>query len=436
MTIVNREPGSRRPLVMASMSVVALTALAVWLAFAILRPTPPHSVAMATDPEGSFNAELGKRYRELLARDGIDLRIIPSAGAVESVVRLRDPKSGIGIAIISGGITSRQESPELVSLGTLFYEPLWLFSRADLSAKRDSLRGLRIAVDQEGSAANKLSVEFLAREGIIDKKSATLLPLTPKESAKKLLDGEIDAAVVLDAWRSPVVQDFFAIKDIKLTNIRRADAFVALYPFLNKLVLPAGVANLMENRPPSDVLLLAPKASLVVRSDLHPAIQYLLLEAATQIHSEPDVFHTEGRFPAAEPNGFPLSGYAHQYYKTGSPFLQRHLPFWLAVLAQQLLVLLIPVLGFVYPVLRFSPLVYSWVQRRRVYRLYSELKMLEDGVAAATNNQDSESFIRQLDQLEDRTSRLSLPMSFRPLQYALRSHIDVVRHRLQKLTNP
>lgn len=414
---------------------VAFTTLLIWLAFAILRPTPPHSVTMSTGPEGSYNAELGKRYRELLARNGIDLRLTSSAGAVASAARLQDPKSGISVAIIPGGITDRRDSPGLVSLGTLYYEPLWLFSRGDPLQKLESLEGLRIAVGPEGSGARKLSLEFLARVGIIDQKSVTLLPFAAQESAEKLHRGEIDAAVLLDAWESPVVHDFFAIKDIRLANIRRADAFVALYPFLNKLVLPAGLADMIENRPPTDVQLLAPKASLVVRSDLHPAIQYLLLEAATQIHSEPGVFRSAGQFPAPESTGIPLSTHARQFYKTGSPFLQRHLPFWLAVFVQQLLVLLVPVFGFLYPLMRFSPVIYGWAQRRRIYSLYSELKTLEDGLTS-DRAQQSESFIERLDGLEDRASRLSLPKSYRPLLYELRLHISVVRQRISKSAIP
>jgi TRAP-type uncharacterized transport system substrate-binding protein len=432
MAIPNREPRLQRYLVIVSMVVAAFTALAIWLTFAILRPTPPHSVTMATGPDGSFNAELGKRYREIFARDGIDLRLTPTAGAVESVARLNDSKSDVSIAIISGGITNRQDSPRLVSLGTLFYEPLWLFLRGDLPEKANSLQGLRIASGPEGSGARKLAIEFLARVGIIDQKSTTLLPLTPQESAEKLLHGEIDAAVLLDAWESSVVHDFFAIRDAKLANIRRADAFVALYPFLSKLVLPAGLASMIENRPPTDVVLLAPKASLVVRSDLHPAIQYLLLEAATQIHSEPGVFRSAGQFPAPESMGLPLSTDARQFYKAGAPFLQRHLPFWLAVLVQQMLVLLIPVLGFVYPLFRFSPAIYGWAQRRRIYSLYSELKTLEDGLTSGSARPETENVIERLDGLEDRASRLSLPRSYRPLLYDLRSHISMVRQKAGK----
>ena len=131
---------------------------------------------------------------------------------------------------------------------------------------------------------------------MIDRKSATLLSLTPSESAQKLIHGEIDVAIFLDAWESPAVQQLLKSKNVNLVSISRADAFAALYPYLNKLVLPAGVVDMAEPRPPKDVLLIASKSSLVVRNDLHPAIQYLLLQAADEIHSMPGMFHTADQF--------------------------------------------------------------------------------------------------------------------------------------------
>jgi hypothetical protein len=348
------------------------------------------------------------------------------------VALLQNPKSGVGIAIIPGGITNQESSPQLVSLGTLYYEPLWVFSHGVLLRRHEGLRGLRISVGPEGSGSRALSLEFLTRVGILDEKSTGLLALTPGESAQKLMAGELDVAVLLDVWESPLVRQLLTAKDVNVESIARADAFVALYPYLHKIVLPAGVADMAENRPPTDVQLLATKASLVVRNDLHPAIQYLLLQAATQIHSAPGMFHVAGQFPAPEMIDLPISAHAFQFYKTGTPFLQRHLPFWLAVLANQLLVLLIPLLGVVYPLLRFAPALYGWVERRRVYRLYSELKALEDDLLTDTSGRNEKEFIERLDRLDDRASRLSVPTSFRPLVYVLRSHVAMVREHVQK----
>jgi TRAP-type uncharacterized transport system substrate-binding protein len=428
-----RPPGWKRYLFVVGCSVVAVTGALIWLAFTVLQPTPPHTVMMATGPEDSTTSAAGKRYREFLARDGIDLRLLPTAGAVADVALLRDPKSGVSIAILPSGVTNQQESPDLVSLGTLFYEPLWVFYRGQSGNQRGILLGRRIAIGQEGSGAHALSLEFLARAGIIHQQTATLLPLSSQESVEKLVHGEIDAAVLLDAWDSPHVRRLLATDGIQLASIARADAFIALYPFLSKVVLPAGVADLVRNRPPEDVVLLAPKASLVVRNDLHPAIVYLLLDAATELHSEPGMFQKAGQFPAPESIELPLGRHAVQFYKTGPPFLQRHLPFWLAVLVQQLLVLLIPAIGLLYPLLRYAPAVYSWAMRHRVYRLYEELALLEAEISSAGGDQyGKDGLIERLDRLEDRASHFRVPTAFEPLLYTLRSHIGLVRRRLER----
>jgi TRAP-type uncharacterized transport system substrate-binding protein len=427
----NRLPG-RLGSSIAVLGLVVLIALATRLVFVLLRPVPPRTVAMAMYPEGSLNAELVKRYRDALARNGIDLQLVSLAGAVESVARLRDAKSGVSIAFIPGGITTSQDAPELVSLGTVFYQPLWVFSRGRPLQSDRRLRGLRVSVGPEGSSSRAICVQLLVRVGMIDQKSAVLLSLTPSESAQKLIQGEIDMAVFLDAWESPAVQQLLSSKDVSLESISRADAFVSLYPYLNKLVLPAGVVDMASPRPPTDVLLVAPKASLVVRKDLHPAIQYLLLEAADEIHSKPGMFHSADQFPAAEAIDLPLSPYAREFYKTGPPFLQRHLPFWLAVLVAEVLVLLIPFLAILYPLFRFAPTIYDWVEKRRVYRLYSELKSLEDEMLFTAPSGIRQDFLERLDRLRDRASRLSVPTAFRPLVYSLRLHIDMVREEARK----
>jgi TRAP-type uncharacterized transport system substrate-binding protein len=423
--------GRLRPLI-ALFGLVSLIIFGVWVALAFLRPIPQRSVVMAVYPEGSLNAEIAKRYREILARNGIDLQLQQSAGAVESVDRLRDPKSATSIALIPAGITTEQDSPGLVSLGTLFYQPLWVFSRDHLLEKHRQARGLRISIGPEGSSSRALSLKLLGSAGIIDAKSATLLSLTPSGSAQKLIHGDIDVAVFLDGWESPAVQQLLKAKNVNLESMHRADAFVALYPYLNKLVLPAGVVDMAEPRPQTDVSLIGTKSSLVVRSGLHPAIQYLLLEAAAEIHSTPGMFHTAGQFPAAESIDLPLSPQAREFYKEGTPFLQRHLSFWLAVFLEQPIVWIISLLAILFPLLRLAPTFYAWVERRRVYRLYSELKRVEDEMSFPTFHRNRRDLIERLDRLKDRAMRLSVPTSFKPLVYALRLHIDMVRQEAQK----
>jgi TRAP-type uncharacterized transport system substrate-binding protein len=106
----------------------------------------------------------------------------------------------------------------------------------------------------------------------IDSIIGELSGFAPQVAAEKLITGDIDAAFIVAAWESPVVQSLLNANGIEPSSFKRADALVAIYPFLHKLVLPAGVVDLLMNRPPADVVLLAPKASLAVRADLHPAL--------------------------------------------------------------------------------------------------------------------------------------------------------------------
>jgi hypothetical protein len=338
----------------------------------------------------------------------------------------------VSVAFSQAGTATAEDAQALASLGTVFYEPLWLFHRGlDANRAYAALRGKRVSIGPEGSGTRALVLPTLALGGI-DLRSPDLLPLAPGESAEKLVRGEIDAAVIVTSWESPVVRQLLVTPGVELASFPRADAHLALNPYLNKLVLPAGVGDLGRNIPPADVVLVAPKASLVVRRDLHPAIQYLLFDAAVEIHSPPGLFHRAGEFPAAEAIDLPLSEDARQFYKSGRPFLQRYLPFWLAVLAGRLLVVLVPVVGVLYPVVRSLPALYGWTVRRRIFRLYGELKVVEIELEARTAAGSAEGLLARLDDLDERASRLRVSRGQAWLAYTLRHHIRLVRERLQK----
>ncbi len=417
-----------RPWTAVLVAAVLVAAALAWL-LALQRPMPPRTLVMATGPEGGAYAQLGPRYREILARAGITLRLLPTAGALENLARLRDARSGVSVAFVQAGATTAPDSPDLASLGSVFYEPFWVFFRGPAQGPRlQDLRGKRASLGPEGSGTRMLALRLLALDGI-DTNSLTLFSLAPEEAAQKLLRGDIDAAAMLTSWDAPVVRQLLANPEVVLASFARADAFIALQPYLNKLVLPAGVGDLARNLPPADVVLLAPKASLVVRRDLHPALQFLLLEAASEIHTAPDVFQKAGQFPAPEGIDVPLSEDARHFYKSGRPWLQRHLPFWLAVLGEHLVVLLIPFAGVVYPMLRFLPPLYAWSMRRRIVRLYGELKLLEMEAEGASG--EASALLVRLDELERRANRLRIPGPFAPLLYTFRHHLSLVRERLQ-----
>lgn len=399
---------------------------ALWWMLALMRPLPPRVVVMSTGPAGSAFPGFAERYRTAFARVGIELQLRPTAGSVENLALLGDPRSDVSVGFVEGGLADPERDRDLVSLGTLFYEPLWIFVRStEERPKLPDFVGKRFSSGAEGSSTRAFAQRLLALNGITS--DVPLLAYSPQEAADRLLAGDLTGATFMTSWDSPVIRQLSAAPEVRLLGFPRADAYVALYPYFTKLVVPMGVGNMASNLPPTDVQLISAKATLVVRKDLHPAIQYLLLDAATQIHGGPGIFQKAGQFPAAEAIDLPLSDHARTFYTSGRPFLQRYLPFWLAVLAGQLLVLLIPVVGVLYPLLRLAPVLYAWSMRRRIFRLYGELTLLENDLE---KGRPAEELRPRLDRLEQRANHIHVPTAFRQLQYTLRDHIGLVRQRL------
>ncbi len=419
------------PAVTITVTVVAIVIAAIVL----LRNMPPRMIVMATGSKGGTFYDVGERYRAALASAGVEVRLVPTAGSAENLALLLDPHSGVSVGLVQSGTIGAEASSKLESLGTVFYEPLWLFHKPGLRNDKGvvDLRGRRISVGPVGSGGRALSLELLKRNGI-DGQVSELLALPPEAAAEKLLAGEIDAAATLNAWEAPIVQKLITDEHIELFSFAaRADAYVALYPFLNKVVVPRGVGDLVKDLPPTDVILFAPKASLVVHKDLHPALQYLLLDAAVRIHSRPGIFQHANQFPAAESIDLPLSREALQFYKSGRPFLHNYLPFWVAELFGALILLLIPILGVIYPLIRFLPSLYSWLMRSKIARIYGELRFLEDEIMEARRTgRDISAMVAQFDRLEEQANHLRIPVTYASMLYELRDHIDVVRERLQK----
>jgi len=407
-----------------------LIAVALVVTVVLMAPLPPRTVVMATGAQGGAYAEAARRYQAALARNGVRLELRETRGSAENLELLRDPKSGVSVALAQGGLTSAKESPAVRSLGTVFYEPVWVFLRGTQLPQPGS-RGFegRAAIGQQGSGTRALAEELFAGLGQ-DMSLIEPVDMTAAEAGEALLRGELDLAVIVSGWEAPIVRRLLTAPGITTLSATRADAQVALHPYLSKLVLPRGVGDLASDRPPENVQLLAAKASLLVRKDLHPAIQYLLLDAASMTHGAAGIFNRAGQFPAAEPTDLPLSQTALQYFRSGLPWLQRNLPFWLASIASQLLVLLIPLVGVIYPIFRLLPALFDWSMRRRIFHLYGELKFLEAEIDELGTRHAGPELHARLEQLEQRANHMHVPQAFTHMVYTLRLHIGMVRKRI------
>lgn len=407
------------------------------VAYQFVEPAPPRHVVMTSGGESGAYYHFAKRYAAILARDGITLEVLKSEGSVQNLERLKRGEAQIGF--IQGGVIETPEvgdldgEPEhfgLVSLGSMFYEPVWVFYRGETIDRLSQLRGKRIAIGQEGSGIRQLAQRLL-QDNEVDFKSNTF-PISGLDAAEKLQQGRIDAAFIIAAEHAPVVQVLLRSPGVKLMNFSQSFAYERRYPFLTRLTMPKGVADLVRDFPPEDTRVLAPTASLVVSEDLHPAVQNLLLQAARQVHGKPGFFQATNEFPAYMDAMLPLSSEAERFFKAGPPFLQRYLPFWLAVLVDRMFVLLLPVIALLIPLLRIAPAIYSWRVRSKVFRSYGELKFLEDDLKNHFDRAKLTEYRRRLDALDEEAAELHVPLGFTDLVYTLREHVNLVRRILDR----
>lgn len=396
---------------------------------AFWRPGPPDRVVMSTGAEDGAYHAFALRYRAALARAGVELVLQPSAGAVQNLERLRDPASSVSVALVQGGLAEPEAVSGLVSLGAVAYEPVWVFHRAGLRLERfGDLAAARVAAGTPGSGTRRLAEQLFQRHGV-DPASASLLPLSGLKAADALERGEADAAFIVSAPEGAAVRRLLAAQGIELWSMRHAEAYVRQFPVLTRIEIPEGAADLRDTLPRRAVTLVSVKANLVAREDLHPVLVDLLLDAAREVHSAGGVIQRPGEFPSLDAAEYPASAEAERYYKRGPSALRRYLPFWTVVWIERFIFFGLPLLAVGIPLARLTPAVYSWAIRRRIYRWYDQLVLVERAVGAGHGNRDE--LLARLAQIESRINRLRIPPAYGSEAYTLRTHIELVRRRLE-----
>jgi TRAP transporter TAXI family solute receptor len=404
----------------ALLAISAVVALHFWL------PAPPTHVTMSTGAPGGAYEVFAERYRQRLAAQGITLELLPSGGSVENLQRLR--RGEVDVAIVQSGLPPADGDERLRSLGHLFLEPVWLFtSSARPVVNLRDLAGRRVAVGSPGSGTHTVALAALKLYGL-DAPPTQVREIGGEDAAQALRDREVDAAFYVAAPDSPVIASLLRDPSLQLVNVVRAEAWVRRLPYLHRIVLPIGVIDPVADLPPREVTMVATTAVLVADKALHPVIVDLLVDAAKHIHREGNVLNAPGEFPNAREADWPLSPDAQRYYREGPGLLRRWLPLWTAVWVHRLLFVGIPLLALLGPILHFAPIVWRWQMRRRIYRWYGELKMIEH--VAREGGGDTPRLLERLDAIDERLKRLRLPNAFTSELYHLRTHVYLVRELL------
>jgi len=409
-------------------------------------PPPPQRVMMATGGAGSSSELLGKQYAEFFAKKGITLELIPTKGAQENIDRLSDRNDPLQVAFVQAGVVSTKDTTGIQSLGIIAYDPIWFFYRGPELIPKELQgvdRGLKyfltkkISIGTEGSGTHAQAIKLLKLSGY--EPGPGFVNLHGDQAVKAIQNGEIDGVFMVDTYYSPNVQALLKDPNLQIGTFERAGAYTKLAPYLQVLSVPEGAFDLRRNFPKADIKMLATTTNLLIDDRMHPAIQFLFLQAATEINGKATFFAERGEFPSFKNVMFPESPVAIHFENNSYPFLVTllsHLPFWLAELVNHVVFLVLPFLILAYPLLQSLPGFRTRRMQNKINHLYVDLKNLEQELLANFDLSQLDEYLRRLDVLEYRALTIQVSRRLASECYSLRTSIDYVRNCLNRGVQP
>ena len=406
-------------------------AILIWFA----KPAPPKKVFMATGIGGSYKV-LGEKYRDYFAQKGVHLQLIETHGSKENLEHLSDRKDPIQAAFVQGGMIASDELTGVESLGSVDYEPVWVFYRNKVFNERAHLSDrdiakLKINIGPVGSGTHTQALNILKLNGL-NSNSPNLLGLGNAEGVQALEHGEIDGVILVDGFDSLNVQKLIKNPDIKLASFQRADAYARLLPYFEELNVPMGGFDLGKNIPDHPIQLISTTTNLLIDNRLHPAIQVLFLEAAKEINGNKSYFAKAGQFPVYMNTEAPLSQEAKFFYEKGTPTLMKYLPFWLAEFLERMFFLLLPFAAFAYPLINSIPTYRTNLAKKQINSIYKELDKFEQNTIDTFDPYKRGEYIEILNEMERRVLNSKAAKLATADCYSLRNNIEFIRNALEK----
>lgn len=419
-----------RDIVVVTIPIVLLIFAVGWATVKLIQPAPPNTLVILGGPEGSSFQSTAEKYKKIISAHGIRVKVINTDGSDENLQLLMNKKKAADVALVQNGLADASETKALMSLGTLYVQPVLVFYRNKKNIDHiPQFKGNRIAIGPEGSGTNILASKIL-EENDLTKKNTTILDMDGDDAVEALVAKKVDAIFVMgELIRGKKVRELMQKPGIKLMSFKQADGYTRRMRFLSRLNAPEGSFDLGLNLPPENIQLIGTPVELVAREGLHPAISDLLIAAAREVHGKAGLYRNANEFPAPVEREFRLSEDAKRYYASGSPFLYKRLPFWLASLVDRLLLVFVPLAIVLIPASRLLAPLYRWRVRSKIYRWYGALMRIEREMSRASSADDLSKIKLQLEQIESAVNAMLTPLAFADQLYVLREHIGFVKRR-------
>ena len=413
--------------------VVLLTIVLVVVAFRYVNPAPPTSITIATGRADGVYYQFAQQYQTLLRREGFELTIIETAGSTAALELLRNKE--VDVAFVQGGVAGTSGNGHLVSLASLFYEPVWLFHTKGLENINylSDLEGFRIAIGEQGSGTATLAKTLLA-ENQVTENNAELRSLNTGDAFSAIQASELDAFISVMNASSPRLIDMFQSSDIELMSFRRALAYSRQFSYLTPLTIGEGMISLQDNVPDKQVELIAATANLVATTDLHRDLVRVILKTATKIHKQGGIFERSNEFPNSLYVEIPMDKDAELYLESGDTWLERTLPFSIASNIKRLIILILPLLTLLIPLVKGALPLYRWRIRFKIFRWYEVLKEIDSKISQYSNAEIEEEIVHVTRLLNEVNEQTNVPLSYMGEYYDLQLHINLVLEKLERVS--
>lgn len=414
--------------------------------FAYLRPFPPTTILVAAGTPGNNYFNIAQSSGHYFKKNGVELRVIETSGSIENALLLSDPSKGIGVALIQGGALSNLDTDKIRSLGSIDYEPLWIFYHKNLTSPPkifSDLKNLRIGVGPQLGGTQKLFSDVLALNDIKLSDLSGVVHQAYQDNTKDFFDGKLDVVVKVDSYSDPDVQKLLNDPDVGLMPIEHAIAYQKNLPYLYALTLPASSVNIAKNMPPVAIPLIGTTTSLVVKKELHPDIQMLLLVAARDIlrSSQSQFFAKRDEFPAYVDPTVEISPTALHYYDHGVPPGMRYLPFWIAGFFSRIWLVALTIIAIAYPISKLNLHLRETRYHMKHHKVYEHLLEVERNLCEQSLTlHELERMANNLNLINREAIHIRVPTGAESKYFDLLQAINLlltkIKERMEALTEP
>nr|WP_168711039.1 TAXI family TRAP transporter solute-binding subunit [Ningiella ruwaisensis] len=420
------------PFIIIFVLLLSLLAGAITYVLQQLNLYPPQQITIAAGKPGSAYYDYAVQYRDILARDDIELTILETNGSVENISKLAQ-EDAVDLALVQGGVTIPNDISGIASVQV---EPLWIFARPEVDNNPNTWDSISLSSGAKGGGT-RIIVEFVAEiTGAMGLTGSNTLALSSDDSASALLNGELDLALfvapVSASYLAPLLDD----PQLQLISLAHSETLAIRIPGAKYIRLPSGSLNYQRPLPESDLNMIALVARLVSKKDLHPAIVNRLVKAVIEVHGGGNIIPADSLYPSTNDLGIETDKLAVDLFENGFSPLEAFLPYWIVAQFNRILLFLIPLILLLLPIFKVLPIIYSAVFNRRVYRHYARVHEIDKKLASEGESLTEEQLLglrKELDDIEISLLQANLPNIYRKQAYTAQHHLDYVRRRLDDI---